>query len=86
MLSGRGDKSMTQYLNKTIYKVGKTVKAKTVVGKRSSSHLYQDREIRTSLVAQWLRIRLPIQGTRVRALGREDPTRRKATEPMHHSY
>ena len=27
-----------------------------------------------SLVAQWLRIRLPVQGTRVRALVREDPT------------
>ena len=27
-----------------------------------------------SLVAQWLRICLPMQGTRVRALGQEDPT------------
>ena len=27
-----------------------------------------------SLVAQWLRVRLPMQGTRVRALVREDPT------------
>ena len=29
--------------------------------------------IRTSLVAQWLRICLPMQGTRVRGLVREDP-------------
>ena len=29
---------------------------------------------RTSLVTQWLRIRLPMQGTRVPALIREDPT------------
>ena len=29
---------------------------------------------RTSLVAQWLRIRLPMQGTRVRALVWEDST------------
>ena len=29
-----------------------------------------------SLVAQWLRIHLPVQGTRVRALVREDSTRR----------
>ena len=29
---------------------------------------------RASLVAQWLRIHLPMQGTRVRALVREDPT------------
>ena len=28
----------------------------------------------TSLVAQWLRIHLPVQGTWVRALVREDPT------------
>ena len=41
---------------------------------------------RTSLVAQWLRIRLPVQGTRVRALGREDSTCRWATKPVHHNY
>ena len=40
----------------------------------------------TSLVAQWLRIRLPMQGTQVRALVREDPTCRGATKPMHHNY
>ena len=36
----------------------------------------------TSLVAQWLRIRLPMQGTRVRALVREDPTGHGATKPV----
>ena len=41
---------------------------------------------RTSRVAQWLRIRLPMQGTRVRALVREDPTSREATKPVGHSY
>ena len=39
-----------------------------------------------SLVAQWLRIHLPMQGTRVRALIREDPTCREATKPMRHNY
>ena len=39
-----------------------------------------------SLVAQWLRIHLPMQGTRVRALVREDPTCRGATKPVRHSY
>ena len=34
-----------------------------------------------SLVVQWLRIHLPMQGTRVRALVREDPTCRGATKP-----
>ena len=50
-----------------------TIKAKS--GRRGSS-----------LVAQWLRIRLPVQGTRVRALVREDPTCRGATKPMRHNY
>ena len=40
----------------------------------------------TSLVAQWLRIRLPMQGTRVRALIQEDPTCRGATKPVCHNY
>ena len=41
---------------------------------------------RASLVAQWLRVCLPMQGTWVRALVREDPTCRGATGPRHHSY
>ena len=40
----------------------------------------------TSLVAEWLRIHLPMQGTRVRALVREDPTCRGATKPVCHNY
>ena len=42
--------------------------------------------IGTSLVAQWLRICLPMQGTWVRALVREDPTWRGTTKPVHHNY
>ena len=41
---------------------------------------------RASLVAQWLRIHLPVQGTRVRALVREDPTCRGATKPVRNNY
>ena len=41
---------------------------------------------RTSLVAQWLRVCLPMQGTRVRALVWEDPTCRGATTPVSHNY
>ena len=40
----------------------------------------------TSLVVQWLRIHLPMQGTRVRALVWEDPTCRGATKPGRHKY
>ena len=41
---------------------------------------------RASLVAQWLRVCLPVQGTRVRALVSEDPTCRGATGPVSHNY
>ena len=41
---------------------------------------------RASLVVQWLRIHLPMRGTRVRVLVREDPTRHGATKPVHHNY
>ena len=34
-----------------------------------------------SLVAQWLRIRLPMQGTRVRAQVQEDPNAAKQLSP-----
>ena len=40
---------------------------------------------RTSLVGQWLRICLPVQGTRVRSLVWEDSTCSGATKPMCHS-
>ena len=41
---------------------------------------------KASLVAQWLRICLPTQGTRVRALVWEDPTCHGATGPVSHNY
>ena len=42
--------------------------------------------VRTSLVAQWIRFRLPMQGTLVRSLLWEDPTCCRATKSMYHSY
>ena len=39
-----------------------------------------------SLVAQWLRIRLPMQGTWIWSLVQDDPTCRGATKPVHHNY
>ena len=41
---------------------------------------------RASLVAQWLRICLLMQKTRVRALVWEDPTCRGATRSVSHNY
>ena len=50
------------------------------------SEVSQKEKNRASLVAQWLRICLPMQGTRVRALVREDPTCCRATRPVRHNY
>ena len=40
----------------------------------------------TSLVPEWLRIHLPIQGTGVQSLVREDPICCRATKPVHLNY
>ena len=48
--------------------------------------LTQEETGRASLLVQWLRIRLPMQGTRVRALVWEDPTCRGTTKLVHHNY
>ena len=45
-----------------------------------------ERKSRASLVVQWLRISLLMQGTWVQALVWEDPSYRAATKPVHHSY
>ena len=51
-----------------------------------SSPVLQGKAGWASLVAQWLRVCLPVQGTRVRALVWEDPTCRGATRPVSHNY
>ena len=40
----------------------------------------------TSLVVWWIRLHLPMQGTQVPSLVREDPTCLGATQPVCHSY
>ena len=40
----------------------------------------------TSLVAQWLRIRLPMQGTQVSSLAQEDATCCGVAKPVRHNY
>ena len=56
----------------------------------STSLILREMQIKTtmraSLVAQWLRICLPMQGTRVRVLVWEDPTCHGATGPVSHNY
>ena len=46
----------------------------------------EEKKRRASRVAQWLGVCLPMQGTRVRALVREDPTCRGAAGPVSHNY
>ena len=48
--------------------------------------LESDCAVGTSLVMQWLRIHLPMQGTWVQALVQEDLTCHRATKPVHHNY
>ncbi|XP_073653501.1 hepatocyte nuclear factor 1-beta isoform X3 [Tursiops truncatus] len=49
-------------------------------------NLWKEVDSGTSLMAQWLRIRLPMQGTQVWTLVPEDPTCCGATKPVHHNY
>ena len=58
------------------------------IGKPSLKRFYPSLKYlsRASLAAQWLRICLPMQGTRVRALVWEDPTCRGATGSVSHNY
>ena len=39
----------------------------------------------TSLVVQWLRIHLAVQGTLVQSLVQEEPIDHGAAKPMHHT-
>ena len=47
---------------------------------------HQKPTVWASLVAQWLRVCLPVRGTRVRALVWEDPTCCRAARPVSHNY
>ena len=61
--------------------------AKAVLrGKFIAIQSYLKKQQRASLVVQWLRISLPMQGTRARALVWEDPTCHGATGPVSHNY
>ena len=51
-----------------------------------NQNIKKKKRIRASLVAQRLRIHLPIQETGVRSLIHEDPTCQGATKPMPHNY
>ena len=50
------------------------------------NNVNQNNSTGTSLVAQGLRILLPMQGTQVWSLIQEDPTCLRATKPVRHNY
>ena len=56
------------------------------MGKRLEGNTLKYYNSRAPLAVQWLRIRLPMHGTRVQALVQEDPTCRGATKPVRHNY
>ena len=78
MLStGRRGKAQGKELNSASKELSKSTLAK------GEFKLYA---IGTSLVAQWLRIRLPMQGTRARSLVQVDPVCCRSSKPVHHNY
>ena len=64
-------KCMTLQKKVKKWALGTKVPISILCGLRKS---FNKHKFQASLVAQWLRICLPMQGTRVRALVREDPT------------
>ena len=49
-------------------------------------HGYHKLLLRASLVAQWIRIHLPVQSAQVPSPGQENATCLGATKPEHHNY
>ena len=70
----------------TLYKEYLLLCQKKKEYKTKNIKILKYKKIWASLVAQWLSICLPMQGTRVRALVWEDPTCRGATRPVSHNY
>ena len=56
-----------------------------ILSKFQSTHEPTSRNyLGTFLVAQWIRIHLPMQGTQVQSLIQENSTCHRATKPVHH--
>ncbi|XP_054944576.1 protein lin-52 homolog isoform X3 [Physeter macrocephalus] len=72
-------------LQNLAYQLGLDESLGKVASRNSSSYVFKSRNPGTSLVAQWLRIHLPMQGTRVQSLVQEDPTCRGAKKPVRHN-
>ena len=56
-----------------------------ILSKFQSAHEPTSRnDLGTFLVARWMRIHLPMQGTQVQSLIQENSTCYRATKPVHH--
>ena len=77
-------KKIIQYLTKFLNKTSNALLKHCC--KLIHAHAFLKRKYWASLVAQWLRICLPMQGTWVRALVREDPMCCGATKPVCLNY
>ena len=82
--------SFTFYFNQCCplwnHSVHKYVWASTNVPDIMRSIVMYKSQCWTPLMAHWLRVRLPMEGTRVQSLVWEHPTCCKATKPVHHNY
>ena len=86
-LSSERGHSFYQFLNGLMSSTQKKDIKNFILHQRNCAAHQTSRDLlRASLVAQWLRICLPMQGTRVQALIREDPTCHGAAKPVCHNY
>ncbi|KAJ8790535.1 hypothetical protein J1605_004508 [Eschrichtius robustus] len=86
-ITGGTDTVNEEFRCTALHNEAATLKKKDNVHQGNLEHLFSsENSIGTSLAAQWLRIHLPMQETRVQALVQEDPTCRRATNPMRHNY
>ena len=83
---------LIQPLWRTVWRLLKKLKIKLpydpaipLLGIYPEKSIIRKETCRASLVAQWLRVCLPMQGTWVRALVWEDPTCHGVTRPVSHN-
>ena len=69
----------------TLFSSAHGTKINLILDHKTNLNKFKRIKTRASLVAQWLRICLLMQGTRVRALVWEDPTCRGAAGPVSHN-
>ena len=79
-----GEKILSK--NKITFEEDVSCPAQHICGFSCDDMSFKKTETWTSLVVQWLRIHLPIQGTWVKSLAQEVSTCCGATTLMHHNY